>query len=62
MYQIAIKYIKWPEDISNGLKIDQISIKYTNIFHSKPLRNLPKMGFLVWQYTIMSTLALSPMT
>jgi hypothetical protein len=29
-----------------------MAIKYTNIFHYKTLPNLPKMGFLVWKYTI----------
>jgi hypothetical protein len=34
-YQIAI----------NGRKI--LVIKYTNIFHSKALQNIPKLGYLV---------------
>jgi hypothetical protein len=34
-------------DESNGLKIFQINIKYDNIFHSKALQNVPKLGFLV---------------
>jgi hypothetical protein len=38
---------KWPQNISDGRKIDQIVIKYTKIFHSKTLQNLPKLGFLV---------------
>jgi hypothetical protein len=29
-----------------------MAIKYTNIFHSKTLQNLPKFGFLVLKYTI----------
>jgi hypothetical protein len=32
--------------------MDQVSIKYTNIFLSKALQNLPKFGFLVWKQTI----------
>jgi hypothetical protein len=32
--------------------MDQVSIKYTNIFHSKTLQNFPKFGFLVWKQTI----------
>jgi hypothetical protein len=32
--------------------MDQLSIKYTNIFHCKTLQNLPKFGFLVWRQTI----------
>jgi hypothetical protein len=27
--------------------MDQVSVKYTNIFHCKTLRNLHKFGFLV---------------
>jgi hypothetical protein len=30
-------------------KIYQMTIKYTNIFHCKSFRNLPKLGFLVWK-------------
>jgi hypothetical protein len=41
IYQMAIK------NISNGRKIDQMVTKYTKIFHSKTLQNLPKFGFLV---------------
>jgi hypothetical protein len=29
--------------------MDQVSIKYTNIFHCKTLQNLPKLEFLVWK-------------
>jgi hypothetical protein len=29
-----------------------MTIKYTNIFHSKAIQNLPKFGFLVRKYTI----------
>jgi hypothetical protein len=32
--------------------MDQVSIKYTNIFQCKTLQNLPKFGFLVWKHTI----------
>jgi hypothetical protein len=32
--------------------MDQVSIKYTNIFHCKTLQNLPKFGFLVLKQTI----------
>jgi hypothetical protein len=35
----AIKYTKWLSNIPNGKK-------YTNIFHSKALRNTPNLGFL----------------
>jgi hypothetical protein len=40
------KYTKQPSNRSNGRKIDQMSIIYTNIFQCKALRNLPKLGFL----------------
>jgi hypothetical protein len=30
----------------------QKGIKYTDIFNSKALQNLPQVGFLVWKYTI----------
>jgi hypothetical protein len=52
MYPIAIKYTQWPQNITNGRKIDQTAKKYANIFHCKALRNLPKLGFFVlkiWQ-------------
>jgi hypothetical protein len=32
--------------------MDQVSLKYTIIFHCKTLQNLPKFGFLVWKQTI----------
>jgi hypothetical protein len=38
--------------IPNDRKIFQVTIKYTIIFHSKALKNLPKLGFLVWKQTI----------
>jgi hypothetical protein len=31
----------------SGHNIFQMGIKYANIFHSKALQNLPKLGFLV---------------
>jgi hypothetical protein len=33
--------------------MDQVSIKYTIIFHCKTLQNLTKFGFLVWKQTIL---------
>jgi hypothetical protein len=47
------KFAKWPQAIPNGHKSYQMAIKYrfqmvikyTNIFHSKALQNLPKLGF-----------------
>jgi hypothetical protein len=47
MYQVTTKYNKWAQHILNGRKIDQMVIKYTNIFLCKTLQNLPKLGFLV---------------
>jgi hypothetical protein len=38
---------KWPQNIPNDCEIFQMTIKYTSIFHSKALQNLPKLGFLV---------------
>jgi hypothetical protein len=35
-----------------GRKIYQMAIKYTKIFHSKTVQNLPKIEFLVWKQTI----------
>jgi hypothetical protein len=32
--------------------MDQVSIKYSNIFQCKTHQNLPKFGFLVWKQTI----------
>jgi hypothetical protein len=39
----------WQQTIPNGHKIYQMVTKYTNIFLSKALQNLPKLGFLVWK-------------
>jgi hypothetical protein len=44
---VAQKYTKRPYNIPNGSKIDQMDIKFTNIFLYKTLRNLPKLGVLV---------------
>jgi hypothetical protein len=52
-YQNGKKYAKLPPNIPNGHNIYQMAlnrthfIKYTNIFHCKTLKNLPKLGFLV---------------
>jgi hypothetical protein len=57
-----LQHTKWPQNIPNhhkiyqnilnDLKIDQMTIKLTNIFHFKTLPNLSKLEFLVWKYTI----------
>jgi hypothetical protein len=59
IYQNEETYTKLPQNIpnghkitSNGRKIDQICIKYTNILHCKTLQILPKLQFLVWKYSI----------
>jgi hypothetical protein len=46
------KCTKWPYSIPNLHKIFQIAIKYVNIFQSKALQNLPKIGILGLQTTI----------
>jgi hypothetical protein len=54
------KNTKGPQNVSNGIiynimhgsKIDQMAIKYTNIFHCKTLQNLTKMGFWFLKYNI----------
>jgi hypothetical protein len=52
IYQMTIQYTRWPQNIPDCRKIDQVSIKFTSIFHYKTLQNSPKFGFLVWKYTI----------
>jgi hypothetical protein len=44
-YQMAI-------NIPNNGNISQMDKKYADIFHSKALQNLPKVGFLVWKHAI----------
>jgi hypothetical protein len=34
------------------LYVFQMAIKYTNLYQFRALRNLPKLGYLVWKYTI----------
>jgi hypothetical protein len=41
------KYTKWPLNILIGREIDQMVIKYTNVFHCKALQNFSKLGFWV---------------
>jgi hypothetical protein len=48
---MTTNYTKLPYIMPNGHKIFQMIIKYNNIFHSKALQNLPKLGFLVWKQT-----------
>jgi hypothetical protein len=47
------KYTKWPLNFPYGHKIYQMDVKYykyTNIFYSKALQNIPKLVFLLWKY------------
>jgi hypothetical protein len=46
------KCTKRSQNIPNLHKIFQVAIKYINIFQSKALQNLPKLGCLVWKQTI----------
>jgi hypothetical protein len=41
------KITKCPKNISNGRKIVYMTRMFNNIFHSKVLPNIPKLGFLV---------------
>jgi hypothetical protein len=45
LYQMSI-------NITKDSKMDQVTIKYSNIFHWNTLQDLPKFGFLVWKQTI----------
>jgi hypothetical protein len=56
MYQISTKCTKWSQNIPNVRKMFQMEIKYSNIFHSKVLQNLSKLGFLVWKINHLATL------
>jgi hypothetical protein len=50
IYQTTTKFTNLPQNIPNGNQIDQMAIKYANIFHYKTLQNLPGLGFLVRKY------------
>jgi hypothetical protein len=41
------KYTKGPQTTPNGHALNQMAIKYANIFRSEALQNIPKLGFLV---------------
>jgi hypothetical protein len=45
---MTTKCTKWQLNIPNGHTIDQMAIKYCDIFHCTTLPNLPKLVFLVW--------------
>jgi hypothetical protein len=53
-YQITTKFNKYPQNLLNGRKIYLKAIKYTNIFLSKALQNVPEIGIFgmpmyIWQ-------------
>jgi hypothetical protein len=50
------KYTKGPQTTPNGDKFYQMAVKYTNIFHSMALQNIPKVGFLVLKRNHLATL------
>jgi glycerophosphoryl diester phosphodiesterase len=52
IYQMTTKYTEWPKNISNGRKIVQMSIKYSNIYPCKALQNFSNLLFLVRKYII----------
>jgi hypothetical protein len=49
--QKAMIYTNWPENIPNGQK-------YTNIFHSNALQNIPNLGFFGMKIYHLATLQL----
>jgi hypothetical protein len=50
IYQCHIIY-------ENDSKIDQMAIKFANIFHCKALQNLPKLGFFYLKKYHLATLS-----
>jgi hypothetical protein len=48
LYQNDQRYTQCPQNIPFFHKIDQLAIKYPNIFHWKTLQKCPKWGFFVW--------------
>jgi hypothetical protein len=47
IYLRTTNYTKHPYTIPSGNKVCQITVKCTNIFHSKALQNIPKLGYFV---------------
>jgi hypothetical protein len=47
--EMTTKHNKWHWNISNGRKMDLMSIKYSSILYWKTLQNVPKLLFLVWK-------------
>jgi hypothetical protein len=54
---MTANYTRWPYIILNGHKIFQMVIKYTNIYHSKAIQNLPKFGIFGLKTKHLATLA-----
>jgi hypothetical protein len=52
MYQMNTKCTKWSKNIPTVCKIFQMAIKCINIFQSRALQNLPKLGFWARKETI----------
>jgi hypothetical protein len=53
---MTTNFTKLPQIITIGYKIFHMVIKYTNIFRSKALQNLPKLGFFGLQRNHLATL------
>jgi hypothetical protein len=49
---------KRPQNIPNDRKTFQMKLRYASIFYSKPIQNLPKMGFLVRKQNHLASLLL----
>jgi hypothetical protein len=57
--QMTTIYAKRPYIIPNGHILYQTAFKYTNIFHSKALQNIPKFGFFGLKINHLATLTTS---
>jgi hypothetical protein len=56
MYQMNAKCTKWSWNIQIVSHIFQMAIKYSNIFQSKALKSLPKLGFCALKINHLATL------
>jgi hypothetical protein len=52
LVQNTKKIYQMAATMATGRKVDQMAIKYTNVFHCKTLKKFPKLWFLVLKYTI----------
>jgi hypothetical protein len=43
---MTTNYTKWPKIIPNGCQTFQMVMQYNNIFNSKALKNISKLGFI----------------